>query len=96
MSPTIWDKEKERLLLLQIIALNEIKVTSTQWDQIAQMWNNGIKGDTFRKRFAKMKEKSIKSMEESGMVAVKAGERLQTSPLTKNPKGTCVETWIEL
>jgi hypothetical protein len=54
MAPS-WDSEKDRLLLLQIIAINSIAVSSSQWDQIAQMWNNGNEGDSFRIRFAKLK-----------------------------------------
>lgn len=67
MAPTTWDSEKERRLLLQIIMLNNIKVSHAQWDQIAQVWNNGTKGDAFRKHFAKMKEESGRMMEESGL-----------------------------
>jgi hypothetical protein len=68
MAPINWDRDNERLLLLQIMAINDIKVTTAQWHQIAQMWNNGSKGDAFRKHFTKLKGEATKQMEASGMV----------------------------
>lgn len=68
MAPTNWDSDKERLLLLQIMAINDIKVTTAQWDQIAQMWNNGNKGGSFRMHFTKLKGEATKQMEASGMI----------------------------
>ena len=67
-APTKWDSDKDRLLLLQIIAISDIKITYAQWDQIAQIWNNGNKGNAFRKHFTRLKGEAAKKMEASGMV----------------------------
>ena len=67
-------------------------MTSTQWDQIAQMWNNGFKGDAFRKRFAKMKEESVKRMEDSGMVVAAGRERMARPTRTLAQKGISEKT----
>lgn len=46
-----WDAANDRTLLLQIIALKNVKMTGQDWDFIAGKWNDGTKKDAFRKHF---------------------------------------------
>jgi hypothetical protein len=51
-----WDAASDRDLLFHIISYNNIAMSKAAWDEIAEMFNDGRKGDAFRKRFATLKE----------------------------------------
>ena len=50
-----WDAANDRTLLLQIIALKGVKLTGEEWEKVANLWNNVIKKDSFRKHFDSIK-----------------------------------------
>ena len=70
-----WNAENDRLLLLQIIALNNIKMTGKDWDLIAKKWNDGTKSDAFRMHFQSIK--------------VEGDELIGNGAITGEVKGAC-------
>ena len=70
-----WNAENDRLLLLQIIALSNIKMTGKDWDLIAKKWNDGTKSDAFRMHFQTIK--------------VEGDELIENGPIAGEVKGAC-------
>jgi len=53
-----WNSENQRILLLQIIALKDVKMTGSDWQLIASKWDNGNTPQSFQKQFYRMKVKA--------------------------------------
>jgi hypothetical protein len=72
-----WDGDKDRTLLLQILTFHPAQVTSAEWDLIAQKWGNGTKGESFRKRFVKIKSDHAEDEDVSleGMINIVGKEK---------------------
>ena len=57
-----WDADGERRLLLQIVALKNVKLTGRDWDSIAKIWNDGTKAHSFRMQYRRMRAEAEKCL----------------------------------
>ena len=61
-----WNPSSQRILLLQIIALKNMKMFKKDWKLIAQNWNDGRNPDSFRVEFERMKLLGIELIQKAG------------------------------